>query len=482
MTRKEFVLQTVEKIKENPRAILAGHGISNAVLQELVGREDAMSKLAVVLYSTKYATKGAIGLKKSNNFAIKGYRNFGEFTANARQDIEDFIGALTPEDSATFKNSENIYGIMLLPAKNIDSAANTTTEDAIITGKSVPMSFDQTIRKEYGIAGAMYVLAMFGDSAIRPAEMKLAEKKATVNKRKNIKRTPAVIKKELQMKANKKLNVLANKRKDLQSTANILKSELGQYASVASQFGMEKAGNPMMVKSAMNKFDANSANVQGIIASLDGEQKTLFANAVKYMKKGKTNMARAFLKELANSTLSAYVLKGEGASTTNDVLKSRKNEIKKQISALTIRNEQLLVDLALAPDVKAKNSVKSSISRNNSTIKSLRMKLGTYKDMSPKALMNKAAMLKQVNAMIEENIAAGESIQTALSEAINALDATPAQKQVIKQEVIDGVVSGTPMQFAVQQAIQNNIQETPAIDDTTFLNGGNAIEDILNNL
>ena len=58
---------------------------------------------------------------------------------------------------------------------------------------------------------------------------------------------------------------------------------------------------------------------------------------------------------------------------------------------------------------------------------------------------------------------------------------TPAQKQIIKQEVIDAVVSGTPMQFAVQQAIQN-VATPETIDDTAFLNGDSTIDEIIANL
>ena len=47
------------------------------------------------------------------------------------------------------------------------------------------------------------------------------------------------------------------------------------------------------------------------------------------------------------------------------------------------------------------------------------------------------------------------SIQEALNSAIAALPGTtPQQKQQIKQQVVEQLATGTPLQYAVQQAIQ----------------------------
>ena len=342
-TRKEFILNVVEQLKENPRAVLAGHGIASAVLQTIIQRPDVMSKLAGVLYSTKYATKGAVGLKKANNLQIKGYRNFQEFINNAREDVETFIDKLTPEDSASFKNSDNIICFQLLPAKNSSDVTEETTEDSIITGKSVILNFDQAINKAYGRAGSMYVLVLVGDSAVRPQEVRKAETKAKLNKKKNARRTPAKVKAELKAKANRKLELLKKKRADLADDAFVAENELEQFKDLGTEFGI-KTNNPMMVKNAMNKFDDKGKAIKDMIAGLDPESKHNYDLAVKYWAKGKTFLAKAYMKELGNPTLSDFIKKGQ-ISESDQIIKTRKKELRESIAGLTTKNEQLLVDL-----------------------------------------------------------------------------------------------------------------------------------------
>jgi len=475
-TRKEFILDVVEQLKENPRAVLAGHGIASAVLQTIIQRPDVMSKLAGVLFSTKYATKGAVGLKKANNFQIKGYRNFNEFVNKAREDVETFIEKLTPEDSAAFKNSDNILCIQLLPVKNSSEVSEESTEDLIITGKSVVLNFDQAVNKAYGIAGSMYIIIMMGDSAIRPQEARKAETKAKLNKKKNARRNPAKVKSELKAKANRKLELLKKKRADLENDAFTAENELEQYKDLGNEFGVNTK-NPMMVKNAMNKFDEKGKDIREMIASLDAEGKKNFDLASKYWAKGKTFLAKAYMKELNNPVLADYIKNGQ-ISESDQIIKNRKKAIRENIASLTTKNEQLLVDLSLASAEK-KNSIRSMISKNNSKIKELRVKLGTYKNISARGMMNKAAMLKATHAAIEENIAKGATIQEALNSAIAKLDATPAQKQIIKQQTIEQVANGTPMQYAVQQSIQDNIEEPIANLDNSLLTGSTSIEDLL---
>lgn len=480
MTRKEFVLTVVDQLKENPRQVLAGHGISAAVLQTIVNRPDVMGKLATILYSLNGAKKGAAGLKKAANFRIFGYRTFGELNGKGREDIEGFIGGLPAEDAATFTNSDNIITILLLP-DTVDNGDDVTAA-SIISGKSVGLTFDSAVRKEYKVSGGMYLVIAFGDSAIRTTELAAAKRTEKTNKRKQIKRTPAKIAAELKAKARKKLAALDAKRAALQATKMATQKQLQQYAAIGSQFGV-KGGNPISVKGGMNKYDASVAAdmeaVKAEVAALDPVDKKSFNLAVTYMKSGKTKMARMLMRELQNPILENFVMNGAKAPQTSDkLIDARKKAIKDQIKALTIKNESLMVDLSLAPTPNLKLSIKSSISRNNSKIKELRAKLGTYKNMSVTAMRNKAAMLKQVNADIEANIAAGESINEALNAALENLAAKPEQKQIIKQQVIQQVANGTPMQFAVQQAVQDNIQEVPAMQ-APAISDSMSIDDLL---
>jgi len=487
MTRKEFVLNVTEELMKNPRAILAGHGISAAVLQTLIQRPDAMSKLGVTLWSTKYFKKGAKGLKKAPNFLIKGYKNFGEFTMNAREDVETFIGGLSDKDAATFNNAEGILTIVMTPDEKIKNAENL--EETIITGKSYVKDFDSAVRKEFRTPMAMYIIVMIGDSVVRPAEVNVAKRKEKINKKKNSRRTPAKIKAAMKAKAAKKIALNKKRIAALEEESFRTSKELQQYAQIGKQFGALSSA-PTHIIGAINKYGANSTQTKAAVkaaeAALTPEQRNLYNIAKKYMKAGKPKIARTMLKELGNQDLSEYILKHGGKIQSSDsILAGRKNTIKKQIAQITAKNEQLLVDLALAPENK-KASVRSMISKNSSKIKGLRARLGTYRNISVAGMKKKSAMLAKANADIEAAIAKGASIQQALNSAIAKIDAKTAEKQIIKEQVIQQVANGTPMQYAVQQAIQQTITDVPVggndVDPTNLLTGNNTVEDILNSL
>lgn len=478
MTKKEFVLQVVDQLLENPRKVLAGHGIKGAVLQQILRRPDIMAKLATVLYSLKTAKKGAVGLKKAANFQIKGYKNFPEMNMNAREDIEAFIGGLSGDDQATFNNADNILTILMLPDTQqiVPGEEGDEVVNSIITGKSVMLPFDSAVRNEYKIRGGVYVVVMIGNSAIRPAEEKLAARKEKVNKRKQVKRTPARIKMELKRKANKKLEILKAQRARLQDTAYNTRMEMQQSAYLEDALGNED----IVYGVGKNNMRASNYGINraGILAGLSAEDKAIYAVAQKLNNKGNKAAAKAVLRTMKNPVL-LQAMNGTAPVSGDSVVNSRKAALRKQIKDLMTRNEQLLLDLSLAPAQK-RLSIKSMISKNNASIKALRARMGTYKNLSAAGKANKAAMLQQVNAAIQENISAGNSITQALNAAIAELDAKPQQKQIIKQQVMQQVAEGMPMQFAVQQAIQDNYVDETVADST--LTGDYDIESLLASL
>ncbi len=262
ITRKEFVLQVVEELQKNPRATLAGHGIQAAVLQTIVSRPDVMSKLATVLYSTVYAKKGAAGLKKAPNFKITGYKNFSEFNLKAREDVENFVGGLTPEDSASFTNTDNVLTILLL-AENDNTGIAESLTNQIVSGKSIALTFDSAVRKEYKVPGVMYLTIMLGASAARAGEAAIALRKIKVNKTRQSRRTPAKIMAELKSKASKKLNMLTAKRKELEQDAFTTSMELEQLSTIKGIYGGNTTDNRIIrerKKEIEEKIRALSSN------------------------------------------------------------------------------------------------------------------------------------------------------------------------------------------------------------------------------
>lgn len=206
-TRKAYVAQVTADIIAAPRPSLAGNGIAPKMLSVIANRPDILAKLATFIYSTKFAMKGAKGLKKSPLHQIKAYKNFNEFNRTGREDVEDFKSSLPEQDAKDFVENENCIVILALP----DNLSNQSIDEAVASGKSVALKFDRAVRSEYKIPGGFYIVIMFGNSIIKPVEEKRAETKANVNARKNERRKPAVIKNELKEKTRLKEEIAENK-------------------------------------------------------------------------------------------------------------------------------------------------------------------------------------------------------------------------------------------------------------------------------
>lgn len=243
MTRKDFVLQVTESLKANPKAVLAGHGINAAVLKAISERPDVMAKLAVLLFSTKMASKGANGLKKREGFKICGYKSFPDFNKLARTDVSDFMETLNPQDAETFSNEENILTILCLP----DTSTGQTSAD-IVSGKSVMLEFSKAVRAEFKIQGGFYITVMFGDSVITPKEAAKAEAKEAVNAKLSAKKNPARIKATLARKAKNRLALLEVEKMKLQAKKNKTAAQLQQFNVIGDATGGARGNSKVAIE------------------------------------------------------------------------------------------------------------------------------------------------------------------------------------------------------------------------------------------
>ena len=369
MTQKEFIQQVTEQLKANPRKVLAGHGIQAAVLQKIIQRPDVMGRLAKILWSLKYAKKGAMGMKKQKNFVIKGYKTFPELNAKAREDVEAFIAGLDEKDAADFKNDENIVTILMTPDSKPLEAENVN--DEIITGPSVMLKFDSAVRKEYKIPGGSYIVIMVGKSAVRPAEEKAAARTANRNARKNkVKKTAAKLRKELKHAAEVKLSILKKQRERLQEQAYNTRAQMQQDAALAAQLG------GMSIVGANNSAAGTNAFRASLLNGLSADDKAIVKSATKMVAKGKNRAAKTLINSMDNAKIGMQLVFGTPAASTGDeIVKARKQALRAQIKKLTAANEQYLLDLNLAPNESKRRSIKSMISKNNSQIKKLRAQL-----------------------------------------------------------------------------------------------------------
>lgn len=488
MSKKQFVANVVEEIQANPRMVLAGHGISGMMLKKIAERPDVMKYLALNLYTLRSRKKEAKGLKKSNLLQIKAYKNFAEFNAKARLDVEKFMSGLKGKDLQEFKNSDNIVTIVFAPTVK---RTGPEGDDVIIDmlNPSEQLNFDKSVRKEYKFPGASYVVMMIAPSLILPAEERKAAITEKKNKRKNniedkaakvrsrLKKKERILKKQ----AKRKLGKLDDERTALQNRQFGLRMQNAQY-----QYLKNKTGATDLMTGLQN-MNAQSARLAA--KRLNSTDAKLFMLATNLKEQGDIATAKAILSKIKDKKKIANIIATNGGSTTagNDMIDARKKELANTIRQVSKKLQQLEVDLALAP-VQKRTSVKSMISKYKAQLKQLKARYKFYNDKNNAAFGGKAQQLAQVRAALEANIEAGNTISSSLNAALAQLYATPQQKQQIKQQIVHQVADGTPMQFAVQQAIQDNIVDDDVVDledelmDTNVGEGNISFSDLMNML
>lgn len=457
MTRKEYVVAVTEQLAANPRAVLAGHRIPAAILTRIAERPDVLAKIAAFGFMTKKFKMGAKGLRKSPVFKVSGYKNFPDFNKVARTDVENFVNSLPEGDAENFQNNENIITLLILP----DTKTGETNED-IVNGKSVVLKFDASVKKEYRINGGFYVTIMFGDSAIRTPEQRVAKAKAKVNATKvnRKRRSVALVRRELVNKAKAKQAALDARKAALEGTSVKLSAEMQQYAHIANEFGVT-LDSPKDIAKAMRNY---TRETKAFLKKLTKAEQVVYNEVMKAMKKGDMRTANALLKSLGNEQLTNIVKTGNLTSAEARTA-ARTAELRKQVRELTKRNEGLLVKLEGAATARAKAQIRFDMRKNITRINQLKARIGAHKDVSAKAITTKAKMLAKTNELIAENIAKGLTVQESLNAALAKLQISQEAKQQVKQQVIQQVANEMPTQYAVQQAIQQipveAIQQVP---------------------
>lgn len=461
MTRKDFMLEVTEVLAQNPRGILQGHGIAPTVLKQISARPDIMGKLAAFLYSTKYAKKGAVGLKKQKNFKISGYKNFAEFNLKGRQDVEKFMSSLDPKDADTFQNNENILVLVALP----DTQSGDLESD-MVSGKSIVTKFDTAIKKEQKSIGGFYITIMWGNSAIRPAEEKLAKAKAKVNavKVEKSQGTVAKIKRKLTSKerkvASKAANLQRTNRK-LAHKAQVANAHLDELSSLGKRFVGAQTTNVTDIKRGMNSYNTATKRV---LSKLTPEEKSAYERASKLMKSGDSRKAKGILRTLGNEDVTNIVLNGN-LTDSKSVLSARRKELRTQISKLNDKAARLVDKKNNATSARARAQANFDLKKTQEQIKILNARIKTTSDISGKTKQSKVGLIKKINQAIATNLELGKSFRESLNNVMAKVPVSEQVKQQIKQQVIETVANGGAAQFAVQQAVQQipvvSLQQLP---------------------
>ena len=464
MGKKQWVNNVVEEISANPRMALAGHGISGMMLKKIAERQDVMKYLALNLYTLRTRKKDAKGLKKSNLLQIKAYKNFAEFNAKARLDVEKFMSGLKGKDLQEFSNSDNIVTVVFAP-----TVKHTGPEgDDIIIDMFEPselINFDKAVRKEYKFPGASYVVMMIAPSLILPAEERKAAMLAKKTKRKNdIEDKAAKVRARLKKKeriykkqAKRSLAKLGKEREVLKNRQLGLKMQNAQYQYLRNRTGADD------LWTGIQNMNAKSAALAA--KRLNGTDATLFKIATNLKEQGDLKGAKAILSKIKDKKKAADIVRNNGGSSTagNDMIVARKKELADKIRKVNVRLKDYERKLITAP-IQNQTLFKRKIAQYKAELKKLKARYKFYDEKNNTVMGGKAQQLAQVRAALEANIEAGNTISSSLNKALQQLYATPQQKQQIKQQIVQQVADGTPMQFAVQQAIQDNI-----VDDVVDL-------------
>jgi hypothetical protein len=485
MTRKNYVVTVTEQMAENAKAVLAGHGLKGNFTSLIAKRPDVIAKLASLAYSSRTAAKGGKALQKKANFKIFAYANFANFNFQARKDIEAFMSKLSPADQEVFSNDENILTILAM-----GDVSSGNIEADIANGKSVALPFDKSVMKQYKFGTGAYIVVMWGDSWILPREEKIAVAKQKANKRLQARRTPAKVRAELVSKANAKKADLKSEGILLKNKASILGGGLEQFNDLAAAVGAD-GSDP---KAALAAIKAYNTTNKALLRGLDPGDLAFYNKAAKLYIKGDTAKANRILDEIGIPQLTALVRAGN-VTNTDQIVKARKKALLAKVKEISAANEALLVKVSASTDSKFRGDTNFKIRANVAKIKELRARAASFGELTnATAIKGKAKLLEQANALIAANIAKGQSVQAALQSALSKLPLDEEQKQQVRQDIIEGVSQGTPMQYAVQQAIQNIPQqqqlaaeeivddEDLGLDDDTSFTGSKSIQQILQNL
>lgn len=439
-TKKDFVTQLVADLKANPRAVLKGHGLRPEILNIIAERADILAKFASIAWNMKWASSGKNSLIKRDNFHIFGYDSFGRFNMEGRADVEEFINGLPEADAKTFTNNDNIVVIIAQPDEEIIE----DDETQIVTGPSLIVPFDKAVRAEQKTIGGKYIAVMWGESAERNTGTPKTEVSTGLSAQK---RKLLAKRRAKKAELNKKIYALRGKATDIENQIRNRNAQQFVKHGIAQQVA---AYGPRLAEAMKH---------------LNNRDKQIVKTFMMLKDEGDFKTAKNVLKSLKNEDVLRMLM--DGAPDLDANLNKRRNQLRSELKKWQGRADKAIVDIKLgrmSGDKKEVIGAQANLRRANAKIAEIRAALGTYNKMSAKAIDKKVAALNKTNNTIEKLLAKGVELDKAINAAVAKLNATPAEKALIKQQVAAEVADGTIPQFAVQQAIQDNLDTSMDID------------------
>lgn len=466
MSKRKYVENFVEKASTNIRKYLRGHGLRKDMINVIAERPDIVAKLGVLLYNSVNRSKYVTGLGyKKGVISMVGYKNYGKFNVNCRQDIEEFIETMSENDQNEFTNNSNIMIIACKPDADVCQDPN----EQVKTGPSEIITFNQAVRADQRALGAQFIImVMFAPSFVATPEAKKEPRKI-------VRISADEQRRRMELKRKKKVAAI---RADIRNNKSAISDLMSRKRQLTNQMGssarqiqrLKKIFGQNIGQEIENMNNQRLMYDEQIVSALrhaSENDKTLAKAIIAARKRGAD---AASLKRLTvsfdNKALAAMIL--AKVPTTGDEKMTRLAAKKR--AQLKKLNDELI---PLAMKVKAWKSVGYKGSEYRSAYN--RMKLLERKASALKAelevyskkdglntITRKTDMLKKVNERINKYLAKGEELDTALAKALVAEGATPDESEIITTQVAQQIAEGIPGQHAVMQAIQDNIEDDNA--------------------
>lgn len=446
VTKKVYVDKVVPLMQKNVKSIFTGHKIPPAILTMIENRPDVCAKLAVFGYNTINWKKGDKSLKRNDQFKITGYKNYMDFAKNSMTDISKFQETLPAKDKKSFLANENVNTLIIVP----DTATSDLDADIINLTSSV-VTYGASLDKKYSSLGAIFITIAYGTSYILPKTTVRAERQEKLNKKINLRRTPAKVKAELDAKHRAKLAIIKEKGNSLEAEKAKLSAELKQLNTLDSSLG----GNA-------KDFDtANKEALKANLAELSVKEKKMYNDIAKYRADGKNAIADAIeadFKNIIKNKSGANILTNK-PSTSKEIIGDRKASHEASLLKLKEAVATLEERIASAPNAKIKSSLNFTLRQKLSQIDIIEAKLGVHKSANKitDTIAKKQAKLDEINKKIEDNFNAGMTLKEAMNKAVSSSNVDKETIAELSTDLKAEVTNGLTQEEAIMQVFQPNV-------------------------
>lgn len=447
LTKKDFVLEITESLKNSAKTVLMGHGLSGAMLSLIASRPDVIAKIVGFTTNTINWKKGKNALKKTKNFKILAYKNFNEFNKKGQLDIDKFVAQLDKKDAETFVANNNSIVMLCLPEKTVDE---NNLENEVANSKSQLLKFDKAVTSQYKIPSGFYIVIVFGDSVILTKAMAKAEREKGKNKRMAERANKiANVKKTFINKNKSKLANLEKEKAKLVNQLDVVKHGDQHLANALQQFNI-LSGKVADIKAGKEVYDRTIKNE--LLKLSDSENQKL-QNARQLWRTGYQKDALAEIKSIKSAdknVIKQYVMQ--------DGLIDSDSKLDKTISkhsANIAETRRQLADARKSMKVEnitplAKKKAKAEIERLNKRKAMQELALENAKKLRENKSVNAKSSADSLTKKIDNLTAKGLDINKATEQAVRQMQIAKAQ-----QEALLAKINGNIGQQVAQQTVEN---------------------------